>query len=106
MVFDAISSNIDKVLLINSSANGFVFGDFNVNHKDWLTYSMELIDLVDSVIIFLSQITLLIWLTFLLGSLTVPLTVLLFWIYFSSDASICSTMAFPQFGNSDHVFIA
>ena len=39
MVFDAISSNIDKVLLINSSANGFVFGDFNVNHKDWLTYS-------------------------------------------------------------------
>ena len=39
MVFDSISSNIDEVFLINSSGNVFVFGDFNVNHKDWLTYS-------------------------------------------------------------------
>ena len=37
-VFDSISSNIDEVLLINPSANVFVFGDFNVHHKDWLTY--------------------------------------------------------------------
>ena len=36
-VFDSISSNIDEVLLINPSA--VVFGDFNVHHKDWLTYS-------------------------------------------------------------------
>ena len=28
-----------EVLLINPSANAFVFGDFNVHHKDWLTYS-------------------------------------------------------------------
>ena len=40
-VFDSISSNIDKVLSINPSANVFVFGDFNVHHKDWLTYSSE-----------------------------------------------------------------
>ena len=39
MVFDSISSNIDEVLSINRSANVFVFGDFNVHHKDWLTYS-------------------------------------------------------------------
>ena len=39
MVFDFISSNIDEVFLINPSANVFVFGDFNVHHKDWLTYS-------------------------------------------------------------------
>ena len=39
MVFDSISSNIDKVLSINLSANVFVFGDFNIHHKDWLTYS-------------------------------------------------------------------
>ena len=39
MVFDSVSSNIDEVLLINPSANVFVFGDFNVHHKDWLTYS-------------------------------------------------------------------
>ena len=38
MVFDSISSNIDEVLSINASAV-FVFGDFNVHHKDWLTYS-------------------------------------------------------------------
>ena len=38
-VFDAISSNIDEVLSINPHANAFVFGDFNVHHKDWLTYS-------------------------------------------------------------------
>ena len=39
MVFDSISSNIDEVLLINPSANVSVFGEFNVHHKDWLTYS-------------------------------------------------------------------
>ena len=38
-VFDSISSNIDKVLLINPSANVFDFGGFNVHHKGWLTYS-------------------------------------------------------------------
>ena len=39
MVFDSISSSIDEVLSINPSAHVFVFGDFNVHHKDWLTYS-------------------------------------------------------------------
>ena len=38
IIFDSISYNIDEVLLINPSANVFVFGDFNVHHKDWLTY--------------------------------------------------------------------
>ena len=38
-VFDSISSNIDEVLSINPSANVFVFGDFNIHHKDWLPYS-------------------------------------------------------------------
>ena len=36
--FDSNSSNIDEVLSINPSGNIFVFGDFNVHHKDWLTY--------------------------------------------------------------------
>ena len=43
---------------------------------------VELIDLGNSVIMFLSQMTLLRWLTLLLGSRTVILMVLLFWIYF------------------------
>ena len=38
MVFDSISSKLDEVLLINPSANIFIFRDFNVHHKDWLTY--------------------------------------------------------------------
>ena len=38
-VFDSISSNIDEFVLINPYANVFLFGDFNVPRKDWLTYS-------------------------------------------------------------------
>ena len=33
-VFDSISSKIGKVLSINSFANVFVFGDFNIHRKD------------------------------------------------------------------------
>ena len=38
-VFDSISSNTDEVLSINPSANVFVFWDFPIHHKEWLTYS-------------------------------------------------------------------
>ena len=38
MVFSSISSNIDEVLLIDPCAV-FVFGDFKVYHKNWLTCS-------------------------------------------------------------------
>ena len=39
--------------------------------------------------------TLLTWLTFLLGNL-----------FLFSDTSICSTMAFPPLGNSDHLIVS
>ena len=58
-VFDSISSNIDEALLINPSANVFVFGNLNVRHKDCLPILVEMINLVNSVIIFLSQMALL-----------------------------------------------
>ena len=58
---------------MNLSAIVFILGDFNVYHKNWITYSGE---------IFLSQTTLLRWLTFLLGPQAVAQTVPLFWIYF------------------------
>ena len=83
-IFYSISCNIDEVLSINPSAV-FVLRDFNVHQKDWLTYSGgtdrpgEL-----CYITFLSQMTLLGWLTFLLQSQTVILIVLLFWISFFS----------------------
>ena len=66
---------------------------------------VELIDLVNSVIIFLSQTTLLRWLTFLLGFQTDSHSRALLDFFLSSDASICSTMAFPPLGNSDHVVV-
>ena len=81
-VFDSISSNIDEVLSINPSANVFVFGDFNVHHKDWLTYSGGTDRPGELCYNFLSQMTLLRWLTFLFSSQIVILIILLFWIYF------------------------
>ena len=66
-VFDSISSNIDEVLSINRSPNVFVFGNFNVHHKDWLTYSGGN-DRHGELCYSLSQMTLLRWLTFLLGT--------------------------------------
>ena len=80
MVFDSISSSIDEVLFLNPSANVFVFKDFNV-HKDWLTYSGRT-DQPGKLCNFLSQMTLLRWLTFLHGSQTVILIALLFLVYF------------------------
>ena len=59
------------------SANVFVFGGFNVLHKDWHICSGGADWPGD-----LTQLTLLRWLTFLLGSQAVILAVLLFWIYF------------------------
>ena len=57
-VFDSVSSNIDEALSMNPSANVFVFGDFNVHHKDWLTNSGGT-DRPGELLQFLSQMTLL-----------------------------------------------
>ena len=68
-----------------------------------LPFLVELMDLVNSVIIFLSQMALLRWLTFLVRSQTDFNSPALLDSFLSSDASICSRMAFPPLGNSDHV---
>ena len=106
-VFDSISSNIDQVLSINPSANVFVFGDFNVHHKDWLTYSGGTdrpgeISYDFSISNDLTQIV------------NFPTRIpdcdshspALLDLFISSDASICSTMALPPLGNSDHVIVS
>ena len=67
---------------------------------------VELIDLVNSVIIFLSQMTLLRWLTFLLGSQTDSHSATLLDLFLSSDTSICSSMVFHPLRNSDHVVVS
>ena len=105
MVFDSISPNIDEVLSINPSANVFVFEDFNVHHMDWLTYSGGLIDLVHSVIIFLPHITLLRWLTFLLGSLRLSQSCSFGFIYFFWCWYLFYNV-FPPLENSDQVVVS
>ena len=95
-VFDFISFNIDEVLSINPSANVFVFGDFNIHRKDWLTYSGD----TDRPGEYSNN--LLRWLAFLLVSLTVTLLVLPFLhLFLSSDDSICSTMVRKVITNLD-----
>ena len=107
-VLDSISSNIDYVLSINQSANVFVFGDFNVHHKDWLTYSGgtdrsgELCYNFSNISNDFTQIVN--FPTRIPGCNSYSPALLD--LFLSSDASICSTMAFPPLGNSDHVVVS
>ena len=107
MVFDSISSNLDQVLSINPSANAFVFEDFKVHHKDWLTYScgtdrpgelsynFSISNDFTQMVNFPTRIP-------DCDSHSPALLDL----FISSDASICSTMAFPPLGNSDHIAVS
>ena len=92
---------------IYPSANVFVFGDFNIHHKDWLTYSSGTdrpgeLSYNFSISNDLTQIV------------NFPTWIPdcdshspgLLDLFLSSDASICSTMAFPPLGNSDHVVVS
>ena len=94
-VFDSVSSNIDEVLSISPYANVFVFVDFNVHHKGWLTYSGGT-DRPGEISNDLTQ------LTFPRRSLIITLAILLFWIYFFWRCYLFY-MTFPPLWNSDHV---
>ena len=106
-VFDSISSNIDEVLSINPSANVFVFGDFNVHHKDWLTcsgrtdrsnelcYNFYISNDLTQMVNFPT------WITDCYCYSTALLD-----FFLSSGAIICSTVAFPLLGNSIHVVVS
>ena len=106
-VFYSISSDIDEFLLINLSANVFVFRDFNMHHKDLLTYSggtdwpgkfcynFSISNDLTQVINFPTRIP----------DCNPHSPALLDW-FLSPDASICSTMTFAPLGNSDHLGIS
>ena len=97
----------DEVLSINPSANVFVFGDFNVHHKDWLTYSggtdrpgelcynFSISNDLTQIVNFPT------WIPDCDSHSPALLD-----LFLSSDASICSTVAFPPLGNSDHVVVS
>ena len=107
MGLDSISSNIDGVLSINPSANVFVFGDFNLHHKGWLTYSSGFgrsgeLSYNFSISNDLTQM------------FNFPTRVpdcdshspALLDLFISSEASICSALAFPPLRNSYNVFVS
>ena len=106
-IFDSISCNIDELLSINPSANVFVFRDFNIHHKDWLNYSrgtdrpgelcynFSISNDLTQIVNFPTRIP-------DCDSHSPALLDL----FISSDTSICSTMAFPPLGNSNHVAVS
>ena len=102
-VFDSISSKIHEVLLMNPSANAFVFGDFNVHNKTWLAYSGGT-DTPGKSAFFIFQ-TQMVNFTTRIPDCDSQSPVLLD-LFFTSDASICFTMAFPPLGNPDHVVVS
>ena len=107
MVFDSVSSNIDEILSINPSANVFVFEDFNIHYKDWLTYSSRTDRSGELCYNFFISNNLTQTVNFPTripdsDSHSPPLLDF----FLSSDASVCSTMAFPQMGNSVRVIVS
>ena len=92
---------------INPSPSVFVFGDFNVHHKNWLTYSggtnrpgefcynFSISNDLIQILYFPTRI-----------SDCDSHSPALLNLFISSDAGICSTMAFPPLGNSDHVVVS
>ena len=85
----------------------FVFRNFNVHHKDWLTYSggtdrsgelcynFSISNDLTQMVNFPTRIP-------DCDSHSPALLDL----FISSDASICSTMVFPPLGNSDHIAVS
>ena len=85
----------------------FVFGGFNIHYEDWLTYSGGR----DRIGKFCYSISISNDLTQMVNSRTwIPdsdsHSPALLDLFVSSDASICSTMAFAPLSNSDNVVVA
>ena len=107
MVFDCISSNIDEVLLMNLSATVFVFGDLNIHHKDWLTYSGgtdrpgELCYKFSISNDLTQMVNFPTWIPDCDSYRSALLD-----LFISSDTTICSTLPFHSFRNSDQVVVS
>ena len=101
MVLECISSNIDEViLLIDASADVFVFGDFTNHRKDWLTYSggTEWSSEIDYNFSISKNLTQMVNFPTQIPDCDSHNPGLLDFLL-SSDACICSTMAYPPLGN-------
>ena len=103
-IFYSISSSIDEVLSINPFANVFVFRGFNVHHKDWLTNSGGTGELCYNFSIsndLTQMVNFPTWIPYCDSHSPALLD-----LFLSSGASICSAVAFPPLGNSDHVVVS
>ena len=116
-VFDSISSNIKEVLPINPLLMLLSLGTLMFTIRNGLPILMELIDLVNSVIIFLSQTTLIRCLTFLRGSQTVilkscsfgfnfllMLVLVLQWLSFHWNVVVSVSIDFSSYSQRDAPF--
>ena len=92
------------MLLINPFANVFIFGDFTSTIMTGEPILVELIDLVSSVIIS-NDLTQMVNFPTQISDCDSHSPALLDF-FLSSDASICSTTAFPPLGNSDHTVVS
>ena len=93
--------------MTNPSANVFIFGDFNVHHKDWLTYSGGTGRLMNSVMnsVISNDLTQIVNFPTHIPDCDSHSPTLLD-LFISSGASICSTMAFLPLEKSDHVVVS
>ena len=84
-----------------------VLGDFNVPHKDWLTYSggTDRPDELCYNFCISNDLTQMVNFPTRIPDCDSRSPALLD-LFLSSDASICSTMTFPPLGNSDHVVVS
>ena len=85
----------------------FVFGDFNVHHKDWLTYSGGTDRSGELCYNFSisNNLTQMVNFPTLISNCD-SLSPALLDLFISSDASICSATVFPPLGNSDHIVVS
>ena len=106
-LFSSINHLTDEALLINSSANTFVFGEFNFHYKNCLTYSGRAdrpggLCYNISISNDLTQIA-----NFPTGITDYDYHgPVLLDLFLSFDASISSTKAFPPLGNTDDVVVS
>ena len=98
-ISDSISSNIDEVLSINLKL--MCLFDYNIHHKDWLTYSGGTDRSGELCYNFSISNDLPTWIPDCDSHSPALLD-----FFLSSDTSICFTVGFPSLGNSDHVVVS
>ena len=101
---DMVIHETEGAMFKNKISSDIVFGDFNVYHKDWLTYSggTDRPGELGYNFSISNDLTQMVKFPTRIPDCDSHSRALLD-LFISSDASICSTMAFPPLGNSGHV---